>query len=253
MKAEPVHQVRLLDLQEIDAALDRLKHRARTIPEIAEVKELDVRIVALRDQVAVAETALRDLDREQRKAESDVDQVRVRSDRDARRLETGQVSSPKELEGLQSEIVSLQRRQAELEEIVLDVMERQELAQARRADIEKELVALTAEREAAEDRRSEAILEIRADADSTNQRRERVAAEIPEDLRALYLKLREQQGGVGAAALRYGRCEGCKLALSTAELSQIRSAPADEVLRCEDCRRILVRTNESGLSGPVQE
>ncbi|MBV2366262.1 zinc ribbon domain-containing protein [Streptomonospora nanhaiensis] len=247
MKAEPADQVRLLDLQEIDSRLAQLAHRVRTLPEIAEIQRLDSRITELRDRKAVVATTLSDLDREQRKAESDVEQVRARAERDTKRLDSGQVGSPKDLEHLQAEIVSLQRRQGELEDIVLGVMERREAAEAEDAELDKELAAAQAEREAAEDRRSSAVLEIEADRDNEATRRERVAAEIPGDLLTLYTKLRDQYQGVGAAALRYGRCEGCKLALSTAELGQIRQSPPDEVLRCEECRRILIRTEESGL------
>lgn len=247
MKAEPAHQIRLLDLQEIDSRLAQLAHRMRNLPENAEVQRLDARIGELRDRRAVLTTALSDLDREQRKAESDVDQVRTRADRDSRRLDSGQVSSPKDLEHLQSEIASLQRRQSELEEIVLEVMERREHTEAEEAELRKELEAAENERHAAEERRSTAVSEIDADRAGEFTRRERVAAEIPDDLLALYTKLRDQHDGVGAAALRYGRCEGCKLALSTSELGEIRTAPADDVIRCDDCRRILIRTGDSGI------
>ncbi|GAB3452615.1 C4-type zinc ribbon domain-containing protein [Streptomonospora sediminis] len=247
MKAEPAHQIRLLDLQEIDSRLAQLAHRMRNLPENAEVQRLDARIGELRDRRAVLTTALSDLDREQRKAESDVDQVRTRADRDSKRLDSGQVSSPKDLEHLQSEIASLQRRQSELEEIVLEVMERREHTEAEEAELRKELDTAESERHAAEERRSTAVSEIDADRSGEFTRRERVAAEIPDDLLALYTKLRDQHDGVGAAALRYGRCEGCKLALSTSELGEIRTAPADDVIRCDDCRRILIRTGDSGI------
>jgi len=246
VKAAPEHQLRLLDVQQADTAIARAEHRARNLPEAEEVRELDARIAELRDRAVAARTALSDIDREQRKAESDVDQVRSRADRDRARLDAGQVSSPKELEGLQSEIASLQRRQAELEEVVLEVIERREAAEAEAASVTAELERAEAGREAAEERRSAAALEIEDERATERDRRERLAKEVPEDLLALYTKLRDQYG-IGAAALHYGRCEGCKLALSTAELGRIRQAPADEVLRCEDCRRILVRTTESGL------
>jgi len=74
-----------------------------------------------------------------------------------------------------------------------------------------------------------------------------VVAQVPAGLLDLYDKLRVQHGGVGAAALRQGRCQGCNLTLYTVDLNAIRAAPADEVLRCEECRRILVRTADSGL------
>nr|WP_255430215.1 C4-type zinc ribbon domain-containing protein [Streptomonospora sp. PA3] len=239
--------MRLLDLQEIDSRLAQLAYRMRNLPENAEVQRLDTRLAELRDRRTALTTALSDLDREQRKAESDVDQVRTRADRDSKRLDSGQVGSPKDLEHLQSEIASLQRRQSELEEIVLEVMERREGLESEEAELRKELESLETERDAAEERRATAVGDIEADRATEFTRRERVAAEIPDDLIAFYTKLRDQHEGVGAAALRYGRCEGCKLALSTAELAEIRQAPEDEVLRCDQCRRILVRTGDSGL------
>ena len=62
---------------------------------------------------------------------------------------------------------------------------------------------------------------------------------------ALYDKLRVQLGGVGAAALQQRRCSGCQLELTPADRSRILAAPPDEVVRCEECRRILVRVPES--------
>ncbi|GAA4910937.1 zinc ribbon domain-containing protein [Streptomonospora salina] len=247
MKAEPAHQVRLLDLQETDSRIAQLAHRLRTLPENEEVRRLDARIGGLRDTHTSLTTALSDLDREQRKAESDVDQVRTRAERDAKRLDSGQVGSPKDLEHLQSEIASLQRRQTELEEIVLEVMERREGLESRERQARTELEQAEAERDAVEERRATAVGGIEADRATEATRRERIAGELPEDLLAFYTKLRDQNEGVGAAALRYGRCEGCKLALSTAELSEIRQTPAEEVVRCEQCRRILVRTTDSGI------
>ena len=247
MRAEPAHQVRLLDLQEVDTELDRLNHRMRALPEHQQLQQLDARLTQLRDRLAVVETELRDLDREQRKAERDVEQVRMRAERDTQRLEAGHVSSPRELESLQSEIASLARRQSELEDIVLEVMERQENAEERRAALAREVAEAEAERETADNRRSEAVLQLRDELDSATRRRARIAEEIPDDLLDLYRRLREQNAGIGAAALRYGRCEGCKLELSTAELREMRTAPPDEVTRCENCRRILVRVADSGL------
>ena len=70
---------------------------------------------------------------------------------------------------------------------------------------------------------------------------------MAEGLLALYAKIREASGGIGAAELRQRRCGGCRLELNQLDLSSIRAAAADDVVRCEECRRILVRTPESGL------
>jgi uncharacterized protein len=74
-----------------------------------------------------------------------------------------------------------------------------------------------------------------------------LAAGLPAELLALYEKVRASSSGVGAAALHRGRCEGCHLQLNTTDLNRLRDAPAEDVVRCEECRRILVRTAESGL------
>jgi uncharacterized protein len=247
VKASPQAQLRLLELADLDAELNRLENRRRGLPEHAELAQLDRRDAALRDLVASLEAEQGDLKRAMAKAEADVEQVRTRIDRDRKRLDAGQVASPKDLENLQSEIESLARRQSDLEEIVLDVMERQETAQARREAAVAERMEIAASRDVVTARRDAALAEIGEQAGKAADRRAAVASEEPPELLSLYERMREQHGGVGAAALRAGRCEGCHLALNTADLASIRNADPDEVLRCEECRRILVRTPESGL------
>ncbi len=246
MKASPEAQQRLLELADLDAELNRLDHRRRSLPEAAEAERIEARDRELRDEIAGLEAQETDLAREQGKAEADVEQVRSRVGRDQGRLDAGQVSSARELENLQSEIVSLGRRQSDLEEIVLDVMERRETAQNRRDALAAERTALADQLGEVTARRDAALAEIAEEAGKAQDRRAAVAAEEPADLMALYEKMRAQHG-VGAAALRGGRCQGCHLSLNTVDLNRIRAADPDEVLRCEECRRILVRTPESGL------
>ena len=237
----------MLELADLDAELTRLEHRRRGLPEHAELEQLEQRDSQLRDDVASLDAEQGDLQRAQAKAEADVDQVRLRIDRDRKRLDAGQVSSPRDLENLQSEIGSLGRRQSDLEEIVLDIMERRETAQARRDAAVGERAEIAASREVLTTRRDAALAELGEQAGKAADRRAAVASEEPPELLGLYERMREQHGGVGAAALRRGRCEGCHLSLNTVDLNAIRAAEPDEVLRCEECRRILVRTPESGL------
>jgi uncharacterized protein len=246
VKAPPETQLRLLELADLDAELNRIEHRRRGLPEVAEVEKIEARDTELRDAIAAAQASERDLAREQSKAEADVDQVRTREARDRQRLEAGQVSSPRELESLQSEIASLARRQSELEEVALEVMERREVAQASYDALVEERDQLGARRETATAKRDEVLAELAEQSGKASDQRATVATDIPADLLTLYDKLRAQHG-VGAAALRRGRCEGCHLSLNTVDVNRLRAAAQDEVLRCEECRRILVRTPESGL------
>ena len=246
VKASPEAQLRLLELADLDAELTRLDQRRRSLPEAAQLEQVNARMGELRDGVVLADTELADLAREQARAERDVEQVRSRIDRDRAHLDGGQVSAARELENLQSEVQSLLRRQGDLEEIVLDAMERREAAEGRRDALTAEQATLTEQAAELTARRDAALEEIGEQAAKAGGRRTTVAADVPADVLTLYDKLRAQQG-VGAAMLRRGRCEGCHLSLHTVDLNQIRAAAPDEVVRCEECRRILVRTAESGL------
>jgi predicted nucleic acid-binding Zn-ribbon protein len=246
VKASPQSQLRLLELADLDAELARLDHRRRSLPEVAELTRLEARASELKDEIVLTETELSDLAREQGRAERDVEQVRTRIDRDRARLDAGQVSAARELATLQSEIESLRRRQGDLEEIVLELMERREGLVSRRDGLTTERESLGTEMTEVAARRDATFTEIDEQAGKASEQRRGVAAEVPADLLKLYEQIRDARG-VGAAMLRAGRCEGCHLTLNTVDLNQIRTSAPDEVLRCEECRRILVRTPESGL------
>lgn len=247
MKADPATQLRLLDLQSLDSTLDRLAQRRASLPELAEIAAFDERLAALNDDVIRAETEVSDVARAQARLEDEVELVRNRAARDRKRLDSGQISSPKDLANLEAEIASLARRQSSLEDDLLEVMETRETHESTVAGLRKEVEQVTAERDEAVGRRDAAFAEIDAEAERTRAAREATAPEIPSDLGALYDRIRASSGGVGAAALVRRRCQGCHLELSGADLRAVAAAPSDEVVRCEECRRILVRTAESGL------
>ncbi|WP_329027441.1 zinc ribbon domain-containing protein [Streptomyces sp. NBC_00690] len=247
MNAAPADQIRLLDVQALDVRLSQLAHKRQSLPEHAEIDSLTKDVTQLRDLLVAAQTQESDTAREQTKAEQDVDQVRQRAVRDQQRLDSGAVSSPKDLESLQREIVSLAKRQGDLEDIVLDVMERREAAQERVKELTERVASVQAKADLATARRDSATQELDDEAAAATKERETISAVVPADLLKLYEKLRVQQGGVGAARLFQRRCEGCQLELNITEVNEVRAAPRDSVLRCENCRRILIRTQESGL------
>jgi predicted nucleic acid-binding Zn-ribbon protein len=247
MKADPSHQQRLLDLQAVDTSLDRLAARRRSLPELAAVEELAKALSAVDDDVVRVRTELSDLGRAQRKLNNEIDIVRSRVTRDRNRLDSGLVASPRELENLQAELASLARRQGVLEDEVLEGMEAGEELEGRLARLAAERERIAGERDAAAARRDEAIADIDAEVARLRGEREALVPVLPAALVALYERIRASSGGVGAAALVRRRCEGCHLELSGADLRAMKVAPPDDVVRCEECRRILVRSTESGL------
>jgi predicted nucleic acid-binding Zn-ribbon protein len=245
VKAEPAVQRRLLDLQAIDTALAQLAHRRRILPERAELEALARELSTLEDQRVRAQVAVDDLDRDIARLEKDVDQVRTRKRRNEDRLAAG-TGPARELEALQHELTSLNRRQSDLEDAELELMEQRETAQAVLDGVEQRLAEAREKRAGTEGRRDETLAEIAKEEEFKRSARQPLAADLPADLVALYDKIRESTG-LGAALLRGGRCGGCRLDLSGADRARIARTAPDEVVRCEECRRIMVRTNESGL------
>ncbi len=201
----------------------------------------------LDDQARDARIVVDDLTTEQTKIDADVEQVKTRRKRDRDRMDQGLITNPKDLERMQHELESLERRITSLEDEELEVMATVE-------DAQRTLDSLTGQVAAADERLSLLASSRDEKASGIDQELKQIEADrapavegLPADLLALYDKLRAAKGGVGAAALRARQCGGCRLTIDNAELEVIRQKPVDEVVRCEECQRILVRTDESGL------
>lgn len=246
LKADPTRQWRLLDLQAIDTRLDQLTHQRTRLPQLKELQALRGEEEQLDGDLVRAQTALSDVQREVAKAEADVQLVRDRAARDRARLDAG-TGSAKDLQAIQHELDSLARRQAELEDMELEVMERAESAEQRLRELLSAREDLTSRLGEATAARDDALGRLDREAAEVAGPRDAVVDGVGEDLVALYEKIRASSGGTGAAALSQRRCGGCHMELNQVDMDRIKAAPADEVLRCEECRRILVRTAESGI------
>jgi predicted nucleic acid-binding Zn-ribbon protein len=246
VQADHFDQQKLLALAAEDVALSQLTHRRRTLPENAAVEAAEEAQRASSGDVVRAETEVRDLDRDQKRLESDVDTVRQRADRDQQRLHGGG-ASPKEMTSLQHELESLARRQGDLEDQVLELMERRETADAALAAAQQALAQAQADGARAIQLRDDALADIADQTAVHEAKRAEVAGTVPAPLLALYDRIAKQTGTTGAAHLHARRCEGCRIELYGNELSTFRNADPHTVLRCENCGRILVRTADSGL------
>lgn len=245
MKADPAVQRRLLELADVDGELTRLAHRRRTLPEHAQLTEAEAAVRAAKDKLVAVETSAGDLDRDIRRLERDIDGVRARADRDNKLLAGAGVGARQATE-LQHELETLARRQTVLEDEQLEVMEQRE---AVGVDVEHSRgVLAAAERAAGEivERRSAALADLDAAEAGRRRDRDEIATHLPADLLALYDKRREQRG-TGAAVLLQRRCQACRLELDRTALAALRAAAPDEIVYCEECGVILVRTTESGL------
>jgi predicted nucleic acid-binding Zn-ribbon protein len=245
VKADPAVQRRLLQLAEVDVELARVEHRRRTLPELTEITAAEQSVRAKRDAQVAVQTSLTDLDREVKRQEKEIDAVRAREDRDRSLLTDGMVSS-KQLTDLEHELATLQRRQTTLEDDLLELMERREAVELNGQHAGIELAKAEEALADAQRRRDEALADLETTEVRRTAERDRLLPEIPEALFRMYDRVRVAKG-TGAALLRARRCGACRLELDRSALSRIAAAPADDVVTCEECGAILVRTAESGL------
>ena len=240
MKASSHHQRQILEVAHLDQRTTAINHKVSTLPELALLKAVTTKSHNARDLRIGAQTELSDVKRELLRAEADVEQIVSRITKDESRLSGGS-ASPKELEQLQHEVGTLGVRRAELEEIELEIMMRVDEINARIAELQAQEATYAAEIADLEIRKENAMAEFNNELEAIVKERSEALASVSNELIALYEKIRSSNNGNGAAVLSAGACNGCHLSINTVELKRIADLAEDEVVRCEECRCILVR------------
>lgn len=246
MLAEPADQLRLLDLAALDLQVHQLEHRRATLPELATIKQLMAERATLVEAQVQRETVLSDAVEAQARVEKDLEPARERLVRNQQRVDSGQVGDAKALRSMTEELDHLRGRIAKLEDDELEAMQVVE-------DATRDRDAVVAERSELEDRiralmakRDSQFADLDADLAERRDERDATARLLPADLVTLYERLSTRLG-IGAAELKARRCTGCQLEANLADLRRYAAAAPNQVVRCEECDRILVRTKESGL------
>ncbi len=238
MKADVWQQNSLLQLAGLDAELTRLAHRGANLAEQQRFQQVEGDHRTTGERIAVLSIAIEDLDGQVQRLEAEIDGVRQREDRD-RVLLNSPATNPKQLGELQHELETLQRRQASLEDSLLEVMERREQLQSDQAAGQRAVDALADDLHAARAARDAALADIEATRAERMARRAEISAAVAPELFALYQR-------VGAGALQGKRCGACRIEIDRGELSRIAAAAEDDVLRCPECGAILLRVKGVG-------
>ncbi|SOJ55949.1 Chromosome partition protein Smc [Mycobacterium simulans] len=239
MKAEVAQQRSLLELATLDAELSRIAHRATHLPQREAYEKVKTEHTAASDRLAAVRIAVDDLDAQVSRFEGEIDAVRKREDRDRSLLRSG-ATDAKQLADLQHELETLERRQASLEDSLLDVMERREELQAQQRAELQALDGLQADLDSAQQELDTALAEIDQARNEHSSRRDAVTATLDPGLSELYERQRAR-GGAGAGQLQGHRCGACRIEIGRGELARIAAAAEDEVMRCPECGVILLR------------
>lgn len=237
-EVEPAALVSLLDLQAEDTAILRLNERRAALPEAARLAEVNAQLSELDADIEIAAKQNDEVGREQSRLEGEIELIEQKIAREEQRMYSGNVSNPKELSALQAEVVSLRKKKSSVEDGLLEVMDQKEQASNTLDLLTTERSTLSAEAE----QLSSAVGKLTGDIDKKltehTAARDHSVPEIPGDLLSLYERLREAKGGVGAARLEGGTCQGCHTKLPAKEAERVRGEGG--LQRCDNCRRILV-------------
>ncbi|MFT3900400.1 MAG: C4-type zinc ribbon domain-containing protein [Gordonia sp. (in: high G+C Gram-positive bacteria)] len=245
MKVPAADQRVMLEVAEVDADLAKVRHQRAHLPEEQEIADLERKLADARDDAVRADIAAEDLDREYKRLDTEITGMRTREEHDSELLgQTGMAA--KALSELQHEVAGLARRRSVAEDELLELMERQEATAEEKSRAETAVADLTADVERVTARRDAAAAELDAKLADLDQRRAAVVAEAPAELLTIYTRLTDH-GKVGAGLLRQRRCGACSMELDRGTVAQIAAADDDEVIRCEECGALLIRTHESGL------
>ncbi|MFF1879847.1 zinc ribbon domain-containing protein [Pseudarthrobacter sp. NPDC058196] len=241
-KAAPAEQLKLLELQGLDARLTGLANRRRTLENDPRIKDLEAALSVANGELGAAKVAVHDAEAALKRAEADVEQVASRIQRDEARLNSGTGLS-KDLVALQKDIESLNKRRSDLEDVELEILERLDTLRERQAaqqtivdDIQGSFGTIRAELDAA-------LADVAAEAEVLVARRAEFAAGLDAGMVAVYEKTLAKRG-VGAARLFHGTSEASGMKLSPGDLAEIKAAAADDIVFCPDSGAILVRSDD---------
>lgn len=239
MKVPPALQRELLAIADLDQRMARVKHRHRTLPEHDQLNKLNTRRGEIGEEMIASQTRLGDAQMEADRIEADLEPARARLARNEKAIEAGHLDVKalrvmiEESDHLRGRIAKLEDAELEAMQAIEDLEAEYQGAAARRGEVEGQMRALIVSR-------NKKIEELTAELSGLAEERGAVSARVPAELMAIYQRVAERQG-TGAAELRGNRCSGCTLELDSTEMKRIRAAAADEVIRCSECGRLLVR------------
>jgi predicted nucleic acid-binding Zn-ribbon protein len=230
----------LLTLQEHDSALERLLHRHQTLPERDALHDAESTVTALDARLATTRAERDKVAREEQQLDDEATSLAAKASEVDKRMYSGEVSSPKELQSMQADIDQLRRHQRSVENRELELMEQREPLDATVADLEQQRATLSTEVDRLAAALGAAEAEIIAEMQSERTTRDEIAGSIDAALVREYDRCRAVAKGPGVAKLVGTTCQGCHLSVPAIEAEQIKRTGGQPLAFCDNCGAILV-------------
>src|SRR4029077_8509576 len=137
----------LLVVQDHDSAADRLRHKMETLPERARLAEVENGLVALAASMTDVGGRRDEVVRRQQRHEDELASVEAKIGEVEKRLYSGAVTVPRELQAMEADVASLKRHRSDIEDRVLEAMQDRDPLDAEFANLSQQRSSLEAEAE----------------------------------------------------------------------------------------------------------
>lgn len=226
----------LLDLQVVDLEIDRLLNDRQSLPELEEYRAAHALSGSLGAEKQTADATLRETTLELDKNSGELELAELKLAAEQNRLYAGGLSA-RDANFLRQEVEMLGRQNSEMEDLILELLDRREAEESIVNDFDTRIAVSDAEKKRLEAMIKEAWKGIDARLAKKEARKADIIPLITEYLLELYDELREIKQGVAVGRLAEDICGGCHLRLTPAERLDISKSDPP---RCIHCRRILV-------------
>ena len=224
----------LYQIQKIDTQLDQIEARRA---EITSILEKDVRMRNAQKHLDEAHVQVHQLQHALREMEEITRAKRIKIEQSEAALYGGSVRSPKELQDLQTEVASLKKHLATLEDQQLEKMMQLQAAEAQQAEAQRafdeldeqlisEYASLNGEKSQLERQR-----------ERLNAERTVISGQISAENLEVYQRLRQQKKGQAVVPIEDESCGVCGATLTPAECQAAKSPL--KIIFCSACGRIL--------------
>ena len=226
----------IYDLQLLDWDIQK---REEDLAGILETLADDSERVSAGRRLDALQQKLDDLVEPRRRSESAIQQAEQRLSEIERRMYSGFVTNPRELEAFQEEQATLNRNRSAEEDSLLDYMVEMEETQSLRDEARVAFEQIDGERNRLVAELGARRKELESELPELHRERQAVSSEQPQSILAIYETVRRSRGGQGVALMdNRGLCGGCRLTVTSAEMQRVRASR--EIVQCGSCSRILV-------------
>jgi predicted nucleic acid-binding Zn-ribbon protein len=223
----------LYKLQQIDTEIRQKKGR---LAEVIQLQRETEKLLAARQRDQLADEELQTWQNRQNDLNLELGSLNSEAQRTDRRLYSGNVKNPKELEDLQNKVAELGRRKDVLEDEILEAMIMIEEAQDEKDAASESLAEIQSAWQQSQENLQQEQNELALRLHALMEARNKQVPLIEKPLLENYEKLRSRKGGVAVAGLVDNRCAGCHLTVSAQKVSR---AERGEIVTCGGCGRIL--------------